>query len=176
MYSSGSVKAKPTAEDAQPQHKGGDKAGGGHPGGVLKVLRAQLPGDIVARAVAAEKAEGLDNGHQREDDAHRGGGAGVDFADEEGVGHIIEGCHQHTDDGRHRQLTDQLRDGGLGHSIKFLFSLFFCSQVVFLLDKRKYFLSLYRKGSAFARRCAKSLCEEGWRPPLRSPIFSTEGG
>lgn len=69
MYSSGVGEGKAYPEDAQPQHKGGDKAGGGHPGGVLKVLRAQLPGDIVARAVAAEKAEGLDNGHQREDDA-----------------------------------------------------------------------------------------------------------
>lgn len=49
-----------------------------------------MPGDGVAGAVAAEKSQGLDDGHHREYHAHRGGGAGSDLADEEGVGHVVE--------------------------------------------------------------------------------------
>lgn len=80
------------AQDHQkgPQGKGQEESGGSQFPGGLDILGAQVPGDGVARAVAAEKSQGLDDGHHREYHAHRGGGAGSDLADEEGVGHVVE--------------------------------------------------------------------------------------
>lgn len=122
-------KEKTDDQNPQAEDEGGNKAGRGHLGGILKVVRTQLAGDVVARAVSTEEAERLNHCHQRENDANGGGGAGVDFADKKGVRHVVKGCDQHTDDGRDCQLANQSGNRGLGHTVKFLLSLFFCTHM-----------------------------------------------
>lgn len=80
------------AQDHQkgPQGKGQEESGGSQFPGGLDIFGAQVPGDGVAGAVAAEKSQGLDDGHHREYHTHRGGGAGSNLADEESVGHVVE--------------------------------------------------------------------------------------
>ena len=111
--------------DHRPRRQGGEKAGGGHVAGLLKVLLPQLPGDEVAAAVAKEKAHRLDDGHEGEDHPHRPGGAvAFQHAHEEGVRHVVEGGDQHADDAGKGQPADQAADGGLGHLVEFLLLLF----------------------------------------------------
>ena len=62
---------------------------------------------MVPGALAEGEADGLDDGHQRESHAHGGGGAGTDLAYEEGVGHVVDGGDQHTDDGRYRKFGQE---------------------------------------------------------------------
>lgn len=104
----------------------GEKAGGGHVGGLFKILPAQLPGDKVAAAVAKEKAHCLDDGHKGKNHAHGAGGAGVfQHPHKECVRHIIKGGNQHADDAGKSQPADQVADGLLRHLVKFLFLLIF---------------------------------------------------
>ena len=71
--------------------------------------------------MAAEKAEGLDDRHQRERYADRRGSAGSDPGDEERVRHVVNGRNQHSDDGRNGHFADERLDRRLGHLDEFLF-------------------------------------------------------
>ena len=81
---------------------------------------SQGSGGVVPRSLAEEEPDGLDNCHQGKGDTHRSGGTGgVEFADKEGVRHIVNGGDQHTDDGGNRQLADQLLHRRLRHLQEF---------------------------------------------------------
>ena len=68
-------------------------------------------GDIFQGTLVGTKtegeADGLDDRHQREYDSDRTRRLGTQLADENGIGDIIEGSHQHGDDGGDGQLSDQ---------------------------------------------------------------------
>ena len=116
------------AED-QTRRQSGKKASGGHLGGSLRVLAAQLPGDEVAASVAEEEAHGLNHGHHGEDHAHRtGGGVAFQQTHEEGVRHIVKRGDQHTDDAGDRHAADGAAHGGFRQFLE-LFRLFFVHAV-----------------------------------------------
>ena len=112
---------EPEDRDQKPQAQGHKEAGGGQLFRRLGIFGAQLAGDGVARAVAAEKAQSLNDGHHRENDPYGGGGAGTQLPHKEGICHIVEGCNEHTDDGGHGQPPHQPRDGVFRHHAEFFF-------------------------------------------------------
>ena len=69
--------------------------------------------------MTAEKAEGLDDRHQRERYADRRGGAGSDPGDEERVRHVVKRRYQHADNRRHGSPADQAGHGLLRHRFVF---------------------------------------------------------
>ena len=73
----------------QPREKAQHYARGGHLPSQVIFLGTQLPGHIVARAVAEEEADGLDDGHDGKRDAHGSGTLRVDGSHEISVGKII---------------------------------------------------------------------------------------
>lgn len=76
--------------------------------------------------MAEEKANSLNDGHQGKDHAHSaGGGIAFQHPYEEGIGHVIKGRHQHTDDAGRRQPENQGVDWSFGHQTKFLFLFIF---------------------------------------------------
>ena len=82
---------------------------------------AQSPGDIVARTVAKEKADGLDQRHIAEHHPHRAGDAGaVQQTDKISIRHVVKGRDQHTDNRGERQLDYQTINRLVRHPIKFL--------------------------------------------------------
>ena len=55
------------------------------------MVAAKLPGNIVATAVAIEKTDGLDDGHQGKDNADSTRGAvAVQHSHKIGIGHIVK--------------------------------------------------------------------------------------
>ena len=111
----------------------GEKSGGSHVGCFLIVFLTQLPGDVIAAALTEEEAHSLDNGHHGENHTHgTGSGIAVEFADEIGIGHIVEGRDQHTDDAGDSQLADQSAHRGLGHHFVFGFVCIHCSSPAFV--------------------------------------------
>ena len=82
-----------------------------------------------------EEADGLYDGHQRKDDAHRRGRLGVYLSHEIRVGHVIERGDQHTDDGRYGQPRNQSRYGGGGQLLVVLFGR--------VMVHRKYLIRLF---------------------------------
>ena len=105
----------------------GEKAGRRHAFGLLAVLRAELTGNIVARALTEEKADRLDKRHERKHDTDRAGRARTEPPDKKSVGHVVNGCDQHADDGRDGHFTDQRLDRRLSH-LNILASLCVCLQ------------------------------------------------
>ena len=81
-----------------------EKGGGCHTFGIVVLTRAELAGNIVARAVTEEKADGLQQRHRRVGDADGGGGLRVELPDKGGIDHIVQAGDQHTDHGGQRKL------------------------------------------------------------------------
>ena len=93
--------------------QGGIEARGCHAAGGHEVARAEAARDEVARAVPEEEADSLDDGHDREGDAHGGSGSRADLPHEVGVGHVVQGRDEHADNGGHGQ-----RDHKAGHGLR----------------------------------------------------------
>ena len=91
------------------------------------VLRAELTGNVVARALSEEKADRLDKRHERKHDTDCAGRARTEPPDKKSVGHVVNGCDQHADDGRHGHFTDQRLDWRLSH-LNIFSSLCICLQ------------------------------------------------
>ena len=63
-----------------------------------------------------EETHGLNNSHHGEHYTHRAGsGVAFQHTHEKGIGHIIEGGNQHTDDAGDCKATDQLLYRWFGH-------------------------------------------------------------
>ena len=87
----------------------------------------QFPGHVVSGSLAEEEAAGLNDRHQRKGNAHSARGAGgVQFSNEKGICHVVNGGNQHADDGGNRHFTNQGANGRLGHLLKF----FFCTELL----------------------------------------------
>ncbi len=122
----------PQQADQRARDEGAAQPCGGHDAGLFIVLFSQLPGDIVAAAVAEEKSHGLDDGHQGENHADgSGGGVALQLSDKIGVRHVVKGSDQHTDDAGNCQAADEPLHRGLCHGNVFLF--LFVHNVLFLL-------------------------------------------
>lgn len=50
-----------------------------------------------------EESHSLDNGHHRKHDTYGSRRLGIYFTHKIGICHVVEGRHQHADDGRHSQ-------------------------------------------------------------------------
>ena len=61
-------------------------------------------GNVVAGANADHKGQCLDDGHGRKNNAHGTGGAGPKLTYKKSIRHVVDGSHQHADDGRNGQL------------------------------------------------------------------------
>ena len=116
--------------------------------------------------MAAKKAERLNDRHQWKNDTNCRCSTGVDLSDKEGVGHVVGGGDQHTDDGWYRQLRDELWNRCLCHSQKFLLSLFFCSHSVkippvcsSIFSKKNvfflYYFPIIHENSPLCKQCTK---------------------
>ena len=105
----------------------GEKTGRRHAFSLLAVLRAELTGNVVARALSEEKADRLDKRHERKHDTDCAGRARTEPPDKKSVGHVVNGCDQHADDGRHGHFTDQRLDWRLSH-LNIFSSLCICLQ------------------------------------------------
>lgn len=112
-------KHQPERQNDRTRAEGGEKAGRGHAGGLLAVLRAELARDVVARALSEEKADCLDRCHQREHHADRAGRARAEPADKERIRHVVNRGDEHADDGRHGHFADQRLDRGFGKLLIF---------------------------------------------------------
>ena len=126
LGSQGTGEGYPEQETQHREHKAQqhrrEEAGGGHLLRLPQLLAAEGPGDEVAGSVAVVKADGLDDVHQRQHHPHRRHHAVLlQMADEEGVRQVIEGGHQHADDGGDGQAVDQLLHRLGGHADKFFF-------------------------------------------------------
>ena len=82
-------------------------------------------GNVVAGANADHKGQCLDDGHGRKNNAHGTGGAGPELTYKKSIRHVVDGSHQHTDDGRNGQLRDHASYRRMGHFIV-LVMCFFC--------------------------------------------------
>ncbi len=109
----------PQKGKAEPHEHPGEEAGGGHGLSLLPLLLAQQPGGGVSRPVAEGKADGLDHRHKGKHHTHRPLGAFPQGANKISVGHVINGCNEHTDDGGHRQAAHQAWNGSRGEPLKF---------------------------------------------------------
>ena len=110
---------QPDDHDDRARRERGEKAGRRHALGLLAVLRAELARDVIARALTEEKADRLNERHQRKHHADRAGRARAEPADKEGVRHVVDRGDEHADDGRHGHFADQRLDRGFGKLLIF---------------------------------------------------------
>ena len=89
------------------------EAGGRHGACLGKLACPQFARHEVARTVTKEEAYRLNYRHDGEHNAHCCGALCVDFAHKEGVGHVVETCHQHRYDGGHCHGEYHFVNGGL---------------------------------------------------------------
>ncbi len=82
--------------------------------GLLPVSGPEQAGQIVAGALAAEEAQGLDDSHYRKHQPHSRGALGGDAPDKIGVRRVVDRCYQHADNGGRGKRTNQLWDRRLG--------------------------------------------------------------
>ena len=91
------------SERGRSDKQGKKEAGGCHLLGTLRFLRPQLTGDVAPRTMTEEESHSLDNGHHRKHDTYGSRRLGIYFTHKIGICHVVEGRHQHADDGRHSQ-------------------------------------------------------------------------
>ena len=105
-----------------------DKAGGqcreesrgGHVGGGIRILSAQFAGDEIAASVPEKEADGLNDCHHGEHNAHgAGGGIALEETHKEGISHVVECGDQHADDAGDGLTTDGAANGRFGHFTEF---------------------------------------------------------
>ena len=115
--------AQKTQRGKYEAHNDRTKEARGH--GVLSVLEflfAKQARYRVARALPQEKADGLDDVHQRKYNADtRRGRHVIELADEESIRHIVQRGDQHGDNAGDRHAHDQAVDGRFGHHLMLLF-------------------------------------------------------
>ena len=86
-------------------------------------MRSQFTADIAACSMSKHEAEGIDNSHQGEHDSCSTADTGSELAYKEGICHIVNTGHKHTDSGWQSKLQYQLIDRSFCHFIE----LFLCA-------------------------------------------------
>ena len=103
-----------------------EKSCGSHTLGSFIVACAQLAGNVIARPMPKEKADGLQQRHSRVGHAYRRRGLGVQLPNKQGIGHIVKACHQHTDNRGRRHFQNQAAHRCLCHIAHALFRRHSC--------------------------------------------------
>ena len=77
----------------------------------LFVFGTKLARHEISRAMTEEESHGMNHGHDRKHHSYRRRRLRVNLSDEECVSDIVEAGDEHADDGRHRHLPDDSRNG-----------------------------------------------------------------
>ena len=108
----------------QPHTKSGKETDGCKAFCQFPVSGSDQSRDVVAGADADHEGQCLNDGHCGKNNAHGTGGTGPELTYKKSIRHVVDGCHQHTDDGRNGQLRDHASYRRMGHFIVLVMCFF----------------------------------------------------